>query len=98
MNLLHNQIKRGLIGGTYKFSQWPINCFIKRHCFGSHRQQKYYDLHLNKTCLKCDECTEEFEYQTELEQHKHIQHISLEELGIPKLPEILPKKETKCQS
>jgi hypothetical protein len=47
---------------------------------------------LNKTFLKCDECTEEFEYQTECEQHKNIQRISLEELGIPKLPEILPRK------
>ena len=46
---------------------------------------------LNKTFLKCDECTEEFEYLTELKQHKKIQHISLEELGIPKLPESLPR-------
>ena len=29
---------------------------------------------LNTTFFKCDECTEEFQYQTKLEQHKNIQH------------------------
>ena len=42
--------------------------------------------------FKCDECTEEFQYQTKLEQHKNIQHISLEDLGFPKLSEILPRR------
>ena len=42
--------------------------------------------------MKYDECTEEFEYQTELEEHKNIQHISLKELGLPNSPEVLPIK------